>query len=206
MSENLVTRYQFLQDELKMHDQAYYDQASPLISDSEYDQLYRELLAIELAHPDWVQPDSISQRVSGQINQVFSPVEHGVAMLSLNNALHEDEVLAFDKRCKESLDIDLVVYACELKFDGLAISILYEKGQLTRAATRGDGAVGENVTDNIRTIHAIPKQLQGSNIPDRVEVRGEVFMRHFDFEELNKKQLLVQGKLFANPRNAAAGS
>lgn len=127
-------------------------------------------------------------------------------MLSLNNALHEDEVLAFDKRCKETLDIDLVEYACELKFDGLAISILYEKGQLTRAATRGDGAVGENVTDNIRTIHAIPKQLQGSKIPDRVEVRGEVFMRRFDFEELNKKQLLVQGKLFANPRNAAAGS
>lgn len=206
MSENLVTRYQFLQDALKMHDQAYYDQASPLICDSEYDQLYRELLAIELAHPDWVQPDSISQRVSGQANQVFSPVEHGVAMLSLNNALHEDEVLAFDKRCKETLDIDLVEYACELKFDGLAISILYEMGQLTRAATRGDGAVGENVTDNIRTIHAIPKQLQGSKIPDRVEVRGEVFMRRFDFEELNKKQLLVQGKLFANPRNAAAGS
>ncbi len=206
MSEILQTRYSWLLAEIAKHDHAYYLDDAPNISDAEYDQLYRELLEIEKLHPTWVSAASPSQKVSGYANEVFSPVIHGTPMLSLNNALTEDEAIAFDKRCHDGLQIPQIEYSCELKFDGLAISILYENGLLTRAATRGDGTTGENVTDNIKTIESIPKQLIGLNIPEKIEVRGEVFMRHDDFYQLNQIQKEVGGKEFANPRNAAAGS
>lgn len=206
MTEISQSRYLWLKDEITKHDHAYYLNDAPLISDADYDSLFRELLLIEKENPHWVSPDSPSQKVGGYANVVFSPVKHGVPMLSLNNALTEDEALAFDKRCQEGLGQTNIEYSCELKFDGLAISILYINGRLAQAATRGDGTTGENVTENIKTITSIPKLLIGSNIPQSIEVRGEVFMRYDDFLDLNVAQLLQGDKEFANPRNAAAGS
>jgi DNA ligase (NAD+) len=206
MTIALKQRYQWLKAEIARHDTQYYLDDAPSISDSEYDTLYRELVHIEQQNPSWISPDSPTQKVGGYSNEVFSSVQHGAPMLSLNNALNEEELIAFNKRCRDGLDSDVVEYSCELKFDGLAISILYEQGILVRAATRGDGTVGENVTDNIRTIAQIPKKLHGINIPDRIEIRGEVFMTHEDFKILNQTQQSLGEKEFANPRNAAAGS
>ena len=206
MSEQLDQRYAWLKEQIAQFDQAYYLNDSPLISDAQYDELFRELQAIEKNHPEWITIDSPTQKVSGSANQVFSEVVHGSPMLSLNNALTETELIAFDKRCRESLESSSVEYACELKFDGLAISLLYENSFLVRAATRGDGAVGENVTDNIKTISQIPQRLIGTNLPQRIEIRGEVFMTHENFRQLNEDQRNLGEKEFANPRNAAAGS
>jgi DNA ligase (NAD+) len=199
-------RYTWLKDELARLDHAYYVLDAPILPDVEYDQLYRELLAIEQNHPDWVTFDSPSQRVSGQANNLFTEVKHVVPMLSLNNALENDEAVAFDRRCREGLELAVIKYAAELKFDGLAISLRYEKGILTQAATRGDGYSGEDVTANIRTIKAIPLKLKGADLPDVMEVRGEVFMSHKDFNALNQSAIEKSEKTFANPRNAAAGS
>jgi len=199
-------RYAWLKDELASLDYAYYVLDDPKLPDIEYDKLYRELLAIELEHPDWVSPDSPSQRVSGQASDLFSEVKHVVPMLSLNNALEDKEAEAFDKRCCEGLNLSSVEYAAELKFDGLAISLRYENGLLTQAATRGDGYSGEDVTANIRTIKAIPLKLKGASHPKILDVRGEVFMSHKDFESLNQAAINKSEKTFANPRNAAAGS
>ena len=199
-------RYAWLKEELASLDHAYYVLDDPILPDVEYDKLYRELLAIEKDHPDWVTPDSPSQRVSGQASNLFSEVKHVVPMLSLNNALEDKEAEAFDKRCREGLDLPEVEYAAELKFDGLAISLRYENGLLVQAATRGDGYSGEDVTANIRTIKAIPLKLKGQNHPAVLDVRGEVFMSHKDFEALNRAAIEKSEKTFANPRNAAAGS
>ena len=184
----IAQRYAWLIDQIVQHDQAYYLEDNPLISDAQYDDLVREIQEIEKLHPDLINARSPTQKVGGYTNKVFSPVVHGSPMLSLNNALTEPDLLAFDKRCKEALNIEEVEYSCELKFDGLAISILYENGVLVRAATRGDGSVGENVTDNIKTISAIPHRLKGEDLPQRIEVRGEVFMTHEDFRLLNEDQ------------------
>jgi len=199
-------RYAWLKDELASLDHAYYVLDDPQLPDIEYDKLYRELLAIELEHPDWISPDSPSQRVSGQASDLFSEVKHVVPMLSLNNALEDKEAEAFDKRCREGLKLSAVEYAAELKFDGLAISLRYENGLLTQAATRGDGYSGEDVTANIRTIKAIPLRLKGASHPKILDVRGEIFMSHQDFENLNQAAISKSEKTFANPRNAAAGS
>ncbi len=199
-------RYSWLKDELASLDHAYYVLDDPILPDIEYDKLYRELLALEELHPEWVTPDSPSQRVSGKVGDLFTEVKHVVPMLSLNNALEDKEAEAFDKRCREGLNLSTVEYAAELKFDGLAISLRYEKGFLTQAATRGDGYSGEDVTANIRTIKAIPLKLRGDSHPDILDVRGEVFMSHKDFEALNQAAIAKSEKTFANPRNAAAGS
>jgi len=199
-------RYAWLKDELASLDHAYYVLDDPKLPDIEYDKLYRELLAIEQEHPDWITSDSPSQRVSGQASDLFSEVKHVVPMLSLNNALEDKEAEAFDKRCREGLNLSSVEYAAELKFDGLAISLRYENGLLTQAATRGDGYSGEDVTANIRTIKAIPLRLKGASHPKVLDVRGEVFMSHKDFESLNQAAISKSEKTFANPRNAAAGS
>jgi DNA ligase (NAD+) len=199
-------RYTWLKDELASLDHAYYVLDDPKLPDAEYDTLYRELLAIESEYPDWVTPDSPSQRVSGQASDLFSEVKHVVPMLSLNNALEDKEAEAFDKRCRDGLNLSSVEYAAELKFDGLAISLRYENGLLTQAATRGDGYSGEDVTTNIRTIKAIPLRLKGASHPKILDVRGEVFMSHKDFESLNQAAITKSEKTFANPRNAAAGS
>ena len=205
-SPNLAERYAFLQGELARLEHAYYVLDNPLLPDSEYDRLYREMLEIEAAHPEWVSPQSLSQRVGGVALKEFDTVVHVVPMLSLNNAFEDAELIAFDRRCREGLHVDHVTFAGELKFDGLAISLRYEDGVLVRAATRGDGASGEDVTANIRTIRAIPLQLFGKNIPKVLEVRGEVFMYLKDFEKMNQQAAALGEKEFANPRNAAAGS
>lgn len=199
-------RYHDLQRELARLEHAYYVLDQSLVPDAEYDRLYRELLDLEAQHPDWVTPDSLSQRVGGAPLKEFMEVGHSVPMLSLNNAFEESELIGFDRRCREGLGLDHVEYACELKFDGLAISLRYENGVLVQAATRGDGASGEDVTSNIRTIRAIPLRLQGPNLPNVIEVRGEVFMHRVDFEAMNKTAAKSGEKEFANPRNAAAGS
>ncbi|NBV71272.1 MAG: NAD-dependent DNA ligase LigA [Burkholderiaceae bacterium] len=199
-------RYRYLQTELARLEHAYYVLDQPLVPDAEYDRLYRELLDLEQKHPDWVSADSLSQRVGGTPLKVFNEVKHAVPMLSLNNAFEESELINFDRRCRDGLGLESVNYACELKFDGLAISLRYEHGVLVQAATRGDGASGEDVTVNIRTIRAIPLRLTGKKIPDVLEVRGEVFMHRDDFEKMNKYAATLGEKEFANPRNAAAGS
>jgi DNA ligase (NAD+) len=199
-------RYAWLKEELASLDHAYYVLDDPKLPDIEYDKLYRELVSIESSHPEWITPDSPSQRVSGNASNLFSEVKHVIPMLSLNNALENNEAQAFDRRCREGLKIDQVEYATELKFDGLAISLRYENGVLVQAATRGDGYTGEDVTANIRTIRAIPLRLRGINHPDLIEVRGEVFMSHKDFISLNEVAINSGDKTFANPRNAAAGS
>ena len=199
-------RYRYLQTELARLEHAYYVLDQPLVPDAEYDRLYRELLDLEQKHPDWISADSLSQRVGGTPLKVFNEVKHAVPMLSLNNAFEESELINFDRRCRDGLGLEGVAYACELKFDGLAISLRYEHGVLVQAATRGDGASGEDVTVNIRTIRAIPLRLTGKKIPDVLEVRGEVFMHRDDFEKMNKYAATLGEKEFANPRNAAAGS
>ncbi len=203
---NLADRYVFLQAELARLEHAYYVLDNPIVPDSEYDRLYRELLDIEAAHPEWVTSDSLSQRVGGIALKEFDSVTHAVPMLSLNNAFEDAELIAFDRRCREGLHVDHVDYAGELKFDGLAISLRYENGSLITAATRGDGASGEDVTANIKTIRAIPLKLTGKNIPQVLEVRGEVFMYLDDFQKMNEYAIAHGEKEFANPRNAAAGS
>ena len=203
---NLADRYAFLQKELARLEHAYYVLDAPLLPDIEYDRLYRELLEIEAAHPEWITPESLSQRVGGTALKEFDSVEHVVPMLSLNNAFEDAELIAFDRRCREGLNVKQVSYAGELKFDGLAISLRYENGSLIRAATRGDGASGEDVTANIKTVRAIPLRLLGKNIPAVLEVRGEVFMYLDDFQKMNQQAAAQGEKEFANPRNAAAGS
>ncbi len=199
-------RYRYLQTELARLERAYYVLDQPLVPDAEYDRLYRELLDLEQKYPDWISADSLSQRVGGTPLKVFNEVKHAVPMLSLNNAFEESELINFDRGCRDGLGLESVNYACELKFDGLAISLRYERGVLVQAATRGDGASGEDVTVNIRTIRAIPLRLTGKKIPDVLEVRGEVFMHRDDFEKMNKYAATLGEKEFANPRNAAAGS
>ena len=203
---NLADRYAFLQKELARLEHAYYVLDTPILPDSEYDRLYPELLEIEAAHPEWVTAESLSQRVGGAALKEFDSVEHVVPMLSLNNAFEDAELIAFDRRCREGLEVKQVNYAGELKFDGLAISLRYENGSLVRAATRGDGASGEDVTANIKTVRAIPLRLLGKNIPAVLEVRGEVFMYLDDFQKMNQLAAAQGEKEFANPRNAAAGS
>lgn len=199
-------RAAWLKDELSRHNHAYYVLDAPTIPDSEYDQLFRELVELEQAHPDLVTSDSPTQRVGGKPLPQFEQLQHAVPMLSLNNAFGDEEVVAFDRRVREGLQAEQIAYSAELKFDGLAINLRYEDGMLVQAATRGDGSTGENVTANIRTVRAIPLRLHGKNLPRVLDVRGEVLMYKADFARLNARQRDAGQKEFANPRNAAAGS
>ena len=200
-------RIQWLCDELNRHAYAYYVLDQPTIPDAEYDILFSELQQLEAKHPDRLTPDSPTQRVGGAPLPEFAQVQHDVPMLSINNGFSEDDIRAFDRRVSEGLgqsgDIE---YACELKFDGLAINLRYVDGVLVQAATRGDGSAGEDVTANIRTIRAIPLRLMTDNPPAVIDVRGEVLMFKADFARLNQRQREADLKEFANPRNAAAGS
>ncbi len=199
-----------LRAQIEQHNEAYYVQDAPVIPDAEYDQLFAELLDLETENPDLLTPDSPTQRVGGQVAEGFKPVVHTVPMLSLNNGFSDEEIEAFDKRCAQGLnktELDTALnYACELKFDGLAVSLRYLDGVLTQAATRGDGVRGEEITANIRTLRSIPLRLQGPSIPELLEVRGEVFMLKSAFATLNERQRAAGQREFANPRNAAAGS
>ncbi len=208
-SENklLKTHINQLRDQLNHHSYQYYVLDDPEIPDVEYDRLYRELQSLEKKHPELITQDSPTQRVGDKPLDGFTQVKHEVPMLSLDNVFNEDELNEFNKRIQQRLDSeDEISFAAEPKLDGLAVSLLYEKGLLVRAGTRGDGTSGENITQNIRTIHSIPLKLLGKNIPDILEVRGEVFMPKAGFETLNKMARENDEKPFANPRNAAAGS
>ncbi|MDQ6917475.1 MAG: NAD-dependent DNA ligase LigA [Pseudomonadota bacterium] len=194
-----------LRAELDAHNYRYYVEDAPAVSDAEYDALFRELQALERDHPGLATADSPTQRVGGQAATEFDPVTHRVAMLSLNNAFTDEEVDAFDRRVRTALGVEQVDYAVEPKFDGLAVSLVYEHGQFTLGATRGDGNTGENVTANLRTVRAIPMRLP-AGAPPLLEVRGEVLMLKRDFAALNAAQSSAGDRLFVNPRNAAAGA
>ena len=200
-------RMQTLRRQLEHHDYRYYVLDDPEIPDAAYDALMQELKALEAEYPEWVTPDSPTQRVSGAPLQAFASVTHKKPMLSLENAFEEADLVAFDRRVRERLDhpADLE-YAVEPKLDGLAVSLIYEDGVLVQAATRGDGATGEDITANIRTIRSIPLRLSGHGHPELMEVRGEVYMEKARFEALNARARAEGSKVFVNPRNAAAGS
>ena len=195
-----------IRDLIGLYDFQYYVQDTPSVSDNEYDGLFRELQSLEAKRPDLVTPDSPTQRVGGSPVKAFSSIKHRVAMLSLNNAFGDDELKSFDKRVREGLGLNQVEYAVEPKFDGLAITLTYENGIFTQGATRGDGYTGEDVTHNLKTIRSIPQRLNIQNPPKLLEVRGEVLMFKADFDALNQQQEARGDKVFANPRNAAAGS
>lgn len=186
---------------LNEYNYQYYVLDNPTVSDQEYDRLMQELQSIELSHPEWITPDSPSQRVGGEVLDGFTKVEHQRMMLSLGNAFNDDDLRAFDSRVHEQ--VKNVEYVCELKIDGLSVSLVYEDGQLQYGATRGDGAIGEDITHNVKTIKSIPLSI---DYEDDFEVRGEIFMPKKSFDELNKQRKKEGVELFANPRNAAAGS
>ncbi len=194
-----------LRNEIKEHDRRYYEEAAPTISDREYDRLYKELVDLEAKSPDLVTPDSPTQRVSGRPLQAFAQIQHRVPMLSLDNTYSEDEVANFYKRITRLLPDEKVPVVIEPKVDGVAVSVMYENGRLKYAATRGDGSVGDDITQNIKTIRSVPQQLRGS-APKVFEARGEAYLDKDGFKKLNKEREAAGLPLFANPRNAAAGS
>jgi len=195
-----------LREELARHNHSYYVLDQPSVPDAEYDRLFRELQALEELHPGLLSADSPTQRVGGAPLSAFAPVEHRTPMLSLNNAFSDEELQAFDKRVRDGLKVESVEYACELKFDGLAMSLTYEDGVLVQAATRGDGATGEDVTANVKTIRVIPLRLRTDKPPRLLEVRGEVLLFRKDFEAIVQRQREAGEKEMVNPRNGAAGS
>ena len=204
--KQVAQRAAALRDQIAYHNYRYYVLDDPEISDAEFDKLFRELQQLERDHPTLITPDSPTQRVGAAPLAEFGEVKHVIPMLSLDNAFSEDEVRAFDRRVREGLEKEEVRYAAEPKLDGLAVSLLYQAGALTKAATRGDGYTGEDITQNVRTIASVPLRLRGKRYPQTLEVRGEVYMTKKGFRELNERQEQKGEKLFANPRNAAAGS
>ena len=196
-----------LRAQIVHHDRRYYELDEPEIPDADYDALLRELRAIEAERPDLVTVDSPTQRVAGAaVTTTFSPVVHRVPMTSLDNAMDEAELRAWGERVAKGLTGAPARFVCELKIDGLAMSLRYERGRYVQAATRGDGRVGEDVTPNVGTIAGVPKRLHGPDVPDALEVRGEVYMSVAAFEGLNERQVAAGDKRFVNPRNSAAGS
>ncbi len=195
-----------LRERLNKHNYYYYVLDDPRLPDSEYDQLMRELQALEAEYPQLITPDSPTQRVGAAPLSAFAEVIHSIPMLSLGNAFENKEVHDFDKRVREGLGVHKIEYVAETKLDGLAVSLRYENGILVKGATRGDGNRGEDVTLNVKTIKVIPLRLQGDDYPPILEVRGEVFMPKADFKKYNQQQIAKGEKTLANPRNAAAGS
>ncbi|MFZ6874539.1 NAD-dependent DNA ligase LigA [Undibacterium sp. Di27W] len=206
-TSTIAAQAEQLRAELNRHAHSYYVLDNPSVPDAEYDRLFSELQRLEETHPELKTADSPTNRVGGAPLPEFGQVQHAVPMLSLNNGFEDDDVINFDRRAREGLDVQSeIVYAIDLKFDGLAINLRYVDGVFTQAATRGDGFTGEDVTENIRTIRSIPLRLQIENPPKILDVRGEVLMFKRDFEKLNQRQRDAGAKEFANPRNAAAGS
>src|SRR5438034_634137 len=198
-------RMEQLRDEIRKHDRLYYEEAAPIISDREYDHLYKELIDLEMQFPDLITPDSPTQRVGGKPLKAFEQVAHLIPMLSLDNTYSEEEVKNFYTRIQRLLPNENIPVVIEPKVDGVAVSLVYENGRLRQAATRGDGNVGDNITQNIRTRRSVPERLRGA-APKLLEVRGEVYMDKHGFEKLNDERRKAGLLLFANPRNAAAGS
>ncbi|MBA4416315.1 MAG: DNA ligase (NAD(+)) LigA [Syntrophus sp. (in: bacteria)] len=207
--EQAAIRIQALRKELDRHNYQYYVLDSPVISDAEYDRLLRELEGLEAAYPEFITSDSPTRRIGAKPLDAFSTVSHTMPMLSLANAMSAEEVIDFDKRVKKLLNVSAVEYVMEVKIDGLAVELVYEKGLFILGSTRGDGYSGEDITQNLRTIRSIPMKLmdnQGIPIPERLEVRGEVYIGKREFEELNRKRGEAGEPLFANPRNAGSGT
>src|ERR1043166_1194038 len=194
-----------LREQIREHDRRYYEEAAPVISDREYDRLYHELVDLEAQFPELVTPDSPTQRVGGKPLQAFAQIRHRLPMLSLDNTYSKEEIANFYKRITRLLPDQKIPVVIEPKVDGVAVSLLYENGHLKYAATRGDGTTGDDITQNVRTICSVPKQLKG-NAPRILEVRGEVFMTKQGFLRLNVERSEAGLPVFANPRNSAAGS
>lgn len=207
-SAELLNEVVQLRTMIDQHNYRYYVQDDPSVPDAEYDRLFQRLKQIEQEYPELTTPDSPTQRVGSKPISSFDEVKHERAMLSLDNAFSEEDLRDFDRRVRERLSNEIlpISYACEPKLDGIAVSLLYEKGILVRGATRGDGATGENITHNVRTIASIPLRLLGEGIPERLEVRGEIYMPKAGFQALNERANAKGEKAFVNPRNAAAGS
>jgi len=195
-----------LTSQINEHNYAYYVLDQPYLSDAEYDNLFRELESLEKANPALIKTSSPTQRVGHPIKSGFQNYDHEIPMLSLSNAINEQEISEFNKRINKWLDQSKTFYVAEPKIDGLGVSLIYKNGNLIRALTRGDGYSGEDITHNIKTINAVPMVLRGDNYPSFLEIRGEIFMLKSDFQILNKARAQVSEKLFANARNAAAGS
>ncbi len=198
--------YRDLIEEVRKHDIYYFVHAKPVITDYEYDQLVKKLEEIELQHPDWVSPSSPTQRIAAALTKGFKQAAHTVPMLSLANTYSKEELEDFIKRVQKLLGHSRVHFCAELKMDGVAVTVRYEKGVFVQALTRGDGRKGDEITANMRTIRSVPMELIGSHLPDVLEVRGEVFMPHKVFQALNAEKEEAGEELYANPRNAAAGS
>lgn len=204
---NLIqTKIEELRRQLNRYNYEYYVLDSPTIEDRQFDILMRELEDLEKQYPQFQSPNSPTQRVGGQVNKGFVQAEHSFPMLSLSNTYSKEELIDFVNRTSQLLDGEKLEWVCELKYDGVAISLLYEEGKFVRALTRGDGVKGDEVSDNIRTIKSIPLELYGENIPPRFEIRGEVVFPHKAFEDFNLKRIENGEEPFANPRNAASGS
>ena len=201
----VAERVRLRRREIERHNHLSYVLDAPEVSDAEWDAMFAELAALEAAHPDLVTPDSPTQRVGARPAEGFAEVTHRVPMLSLANAFADEDVAAFDRRCREILDAPTIDYSCELKFDGLAVSLAYEDGVFVRGATRGDGETGEDVTANLRTVKAIPLRLRADAPPRLLEIRGEVLMLRRDFEAYNERARAAGEKVLVNPRNGAAG-
>ncbi len=200
--QEIETTIENLREEIRKHENQYYVLDEPLISDAEYDRLVRELIRLENEYPEYITPDSPTQRVGGKVEAGFAPIRHRNPLLSLDNAFSLADLMEFDRRVRKI--VNEPVYMAEMKIDGLTVALSYENGILTNAATRGDGFVGEDVTNNVRTIKSIPLKLRSPL--ERLEVRGEVYMPKKEFVRLNQEREEKEGKVFANPRNAAAGS
>ena len=210
--ETVQKRIQELSAEIEKHNYNYYVLSHPTISDYDFDMLLEELIGLEKQYPEFLSPNSPSQRVGGSITKEFKTVKHQYPMLSLANSYSQEEIMDFDQRVKKGLNLESttlfdadIEYVCELKFDGLSISLIYENGLLKQAVTRGDGLQGDDVTYNAKTIKSVPLQLRG-DFPEHVEVRGEIFMPHKIFEEINTEREEIGEQPFANPRNAASGT
>ncbi len=206
VAASIAERARELRAQIERHNHSYYVLDAPTIPDAEYDRLFGELAALEAQHPELATPDSPTQRVGAAPLAEFGKVKHRLPMLSLNNAFDEAEVAAFDRRVRETLNAETVEYAAEPKFDGLAVSLVYEGGGFVLGATRGDGETGEDVTANLRTLRSIPLRLRGAAVPARIEVRGEVIMYKRDFDHMNERRRVAGEREYVNPRNAAAGS
>jgi len=206
-SPDISIELEQLRSEINHHNYRYHSIDEPEISDAEYDRLMQRLKNIEAEHPELITPDSPTQRVGSTPLSAFVTVVHEMPMLSLDNAFNDDDLIAFNKRVQDRLKSkDEIEFACEVKLDGIAVSLMYRDGVLVRGATRGDGTNGEDITQNVRTIQSIPLRLIGKNFPKVLEVRGEIYMPKAGFEKFNEKALAAGEKLFINPRNAAAGS
>ena len=198
--------YHKIIEEVREHDKHYFSEARPKISDFEYDQLVEKLKKIEQLHPDWIHPSSPTQRIGDALTKGFKQISHRFPMFSLANTYSREELEDFVKRVQKGLGRSHIAFCAELKMDGVAVSVRYEKGVFVQASTRGDGKKGDDITANMRTIRSLPLKLTGSSIPDELEVRGEVFMLHRVFQKLNKEKEEAGEEPWANPRNAAAGS